>query len=641
MVLPTIRIDVEADTLDAAVGLDRVQREMKKVREAAANTSPATQRTSNSLSRLGNVSNQTRARIQNTSFQLQDLIVQLQGGTRASTALAQQLPQLLGAFGALGAVAGVAAGITIPAVSAAFSALGGETRNLQEQFDDLEDALKTYQEASRRANLSTGELSEQFRELTPEITAATRALAEFASRQAQNEIDALAESLSNLLGVGGAGEQRTNIADFFDVSIVFAFTDAQRAAREEARQLTAEFLNAQRALQDAEGDIDAQAVALNSLLSSTQALAQAVDGVSDEENELIGQIAQALEQTELHRNAITEAGNEGMALQNIMQSVNAITTTLVATSENLAGPISEAASAAGDLATNLFEAARARAEIIQSATRRGGGRGGDPRQFGFSAGDLATLGLSGGAFEADPDVPDDGGGRRRGGGGRGGIEALIDSLRTEQETIEQFRQEGLELLAQANAAELELIGGHDEAKLRLQQEYMNRLRALQQREQSQTLGSYGTLFGNLSNVFEQGSGNILKVSKAFSIAQGLINSYRAYTEVLADPSLIGRPFLRTALAASTLASGLAQVASIRSVSDSVSGGVAGGGGTGRGGGIATGGGGGAAPQGRTFFNVNLTGEGNIGRGQVRGLIEMINEEIEDGAVLGGIRVSGA
>lgn len=638
MVLPVIRIPIEADATGAVRELDRTGDAIDQLGNRAPRTAGATNRLTGRLRGLGNVSRQTRARIQNTSFQLQDLIVQLQGGVSASTALAQQLPQLLGAFGALGAVAGVAAGITIPAVSAAMSVLGSETRDLQELLEDLEDRVSDYIEASRRANLSTGELSEQFRELTPEIVAATRALAEFASRQAQNEIDALAESLSNLLGVGGAGEARTNVADFFDVSIVFAFTDAQRAAREEARQLTAEFVNAQRALQDAEGDIDAQAVALNRLLSSTQALAQAVDGVSDEENELIGQIAKVLEQTELHRNAITDASNEGQILQNVMASVNAVTTVLVATSENLAGPISEAAAAAGDLATNLFEAARARATIIQSAQARGGGRGGDPRQFGLGAGDLAAIRFGGGAFEADPDVP--GADRRRGGGasGRGDIESLIEDLQTEQETIEQFRQQGLELLAEANAAELEAVGGQNEAKLRLQEEYMNRLRALQQREQSQTLNSYGTLFGNLSNVFAQGSGNILKVSKAFSIAQGLINSYRAYTEVLADPSLIGRPFLRTALAASTLASGLAQVASIRSVSDSVSGGAVGGGGGGAG---AAAGGAAAAPQGQTFFNVNLTGEGNIGRGQVRGLIEMINEEIEDGAVLGGIRVSGA
>jgi hypothetical protein len=50
-----------------------------------------------------------RAAIANTAFQIQDLAVQIAGGTSASRALAQQLPQLLGGLGLMGAVAGAAA----------------------------------------------------------------------------------------------------------------------------------------------------------------------------------------------------------------------------------------------------------------------------------------------------------------------------------------------------------------------------------------------------------------------------------------------------------------------------------------------------------------------------------------------------
>jgi hypothetical protein len=53
----------------------------------------------------------------NVSYQLQDIIVQLQGGQAAALVLSQQLPQLLSGFGALGAVAGIAAagiGLVIP-----------------------------------------------------------------------------------------------------------------------------------------------------------------------------------------------------------------------------------------------------------------------------------------------------------------------------------------------------------------------------------------------------------------------------------------------------------------------------------------------------------------------------------------------
>ncbi len=55
-----------------------------------------------------------RASIQNTAFQVGDFAVQVAGGTSATRALAQQLPQLLGGLGVLGAVAGAAAAIAIP-----------------------------------------------------------------------------------------------------------------------------------------------------------------------------------------------------------------------------------------------------------------------------------------------------------------------------------------------------------------------------------------------------------------------------------------------------------------------------------------------------------------------------------------------
>lgn len=50
-----------------------------------------------------------RNSVQNTAFQVTDFAVSLQNGTRASVAFAQQAPQVLGAFGPIGAVLGVVA----------------------------------------------------------------------------------------------------------------------------------------------------------------------------------------------------------------------------------------------------------------------------------------------------------------------------------------------------------------------------------------------------------------------------------------------------------------------------------------------------------------------------------------------------
>ncbi|MCU0903057.1 MAG: hypothetical protein MUE83_04190 [Tabrizicola sp.] len=56
--------------------------------------------------------------LQNVGFQVQDFAVQVAGGTDASRALAQQLPQLLSGFGLLGVVLGTTAAVAVPLFAA-------------------------------------------------------------------------------------------------------------------------------------------------------------------------------------------------------------------------------------------------------------------------------------------------------------------------------------------------------------------------------------------------------------------------------------------------------------------------------------------------------------------------------------------
>ena len=60
---------------------------------------------SGQMGMLGNVSAETSARLQNAGFQVQDVAVQIMGGTDAARALSMQLPQLLSGFGLLGVAA--------------------------------------------------------------------------------------------------------------------------------------------------------------------------------------------------------------------------------------------------------------------------------------------------------------------------------------------------------------------------------------------------------------------------------------------------------------------------------------------------------------------------------------------------------
>lgn len=102
-----------------------------------------------------------RGNIQNLSFQLQDFAVQVAAGTSASTALGQQLPQLLGGFGALGAVLGAVVAVGVP-LAAMFLDTGDAAEDLKKSVEALEKAVAAYNAAADDAGATAAELSTKF-----------------------------------------------------------------------------------------------------------------------------------------------------------------------------------------------------------------------------------------------------------------------------------------------------------------------------------------------------------------------------------------------------------------------------------------------------------------------------------------------
>jgi hypothetical protein len=120
---------------------------------------------------------------------------------------------------------------------------------------------------------------------------------------------------------------------------------------------------------------------------------------------------------------------------------------------------------------------------------------------------------------------------------------------------------------------------------------------------------------------------MLRIAKVFGAAQSLINSYQAYTEVLKDPTLPW--FARIPAAVGVLGAGLGMVNAIKGVS---AGGGSSGGGAAASPSVPSGGasGGGGSP---TNVAISLQGGDMFGRDQVIGLINSINEAVEDGAIV--------
>lgn len=130
---------------------------------------------SKSVSNLTTAANQSQRpmaqmqqNVRNLSFQLTDFAVQVQGGQSAMLAFSQQAPQLLGAFGAVGAAVGLIAALT-PAVITGFQTLTKDSNTLQDSLKGAEEAFKNLKSSFDFTNRkSLDPLIEQYKEANQE-----------------------------------------------------------------------------------------------------------------------------------------------------------------------------------------------------------------------------------------------------------------------------------------------------------------------------------------------------------------------------------------------------------------------------------------------------------------------------------------
>jgi hypothetical protein len=231
---------------------------------------------------------------------------------------------------------------------------------------------------------------------------------------------------------------------------------------------------------------------------------------------------------------------------------------------------------------------------------------------------------------------------RRSGGGGGNrqtpeeiraadLELLIESLKTESEVVAEWHQTSMENLDSANDQELTILGGHQAAKERLEAEHQRRLSGMRTGYQGDSLTQASTFFGQMEGALQGSSERMMNIAKIFGAAESLINSYRAYTAVLADPTLPW--FARVPAAVGVLSAGLGMVSAIKGVSAG-------------GGGVSTG----AAAQSSTPTpaaetggapsinrSVTLIGDRGFSREQIEQIIELANEGQENGIRIRGRR----
>jgi len=267
------------------------------------------------LANVVNIGGRGRFVLQNTAAQLGDVAVQLEMGTSASRVLAQQLPQLLGGFGALGGALGLVAPLlgTVAAVgipiAAMFLSMGNETADLDDQLKNLNASVDAYTAAAAAARTPTADLIEKYGEAEAAARTFLLALRDSAEAKSMTDLAATLQTMANQFG---------------------GLSTAMQFSAKDARELGSEMDATVSKIADAFAVTNDEALALGNALAALQASAS---GTLDEQNaaaaNLIAVLADIAPTTEVGRAAaqsltaqISEAGLKGLELNATVQDVN-------------------------------------------------------------------------------------------------------------------------------------------------------------------------------------------------------------------------------------------------------------------------------------------------------------------------------
>lgn len=175
------KISIAVDTPGAQQtkqALDGVSQAAERVVGSSNNIGGSMARTTKAMTdynranaQLREVSRGSRLALQNVSFQIQDIVVQLAAGTSVTQTLTQQLPQLVGGFGAVGAAIGAAIAL-LGATTGALLSVGDQA---QETSDDFDELLESISGVAKEARLASGDFDE-LRDKIESMSNAARAL---------------------------------------------------------------------------------------------------------------------------------------------------------------------------------------------------------------------------------------------------------------------------------------------------------------------------------------------------------------------------------------------------------------------------------------------------------------------------------
>jgi hypothetical protein len=586
MALPKVRVDVDANTAEAEAALDRVDQGMARVGRTAAITGGQVGHMSERFRNTARDSRVFGRGIQNAAYQLGDFATQVGAGTSASIALGQQLPQLFVGFGTLGAVIGAVIAIAVP-LSRSFTGLTSDT----EALNNILGTTVPLFEAMSRALARVREFAISMAEVVLNnfdrivIIAGVAAVA-FGARLVGAFVAArlAAMTLSGALvflrgalirtGIGalivGAGElvyQFTRL-----MQAVGGFGAAMGMLREVGASAVASMRAALARMESGWASMQASIYdylqgLTDSVVSFGNRAAATFQGAFDaikviwgalpsvigdlvygSANRMIQGIESMLNSAITRVNAFTGRIRDALAAVGIETAFGEIGEISLG---GITNPYEGAAGAAGTAAAEAFRAAMGQTFVV--APDLFGGMADDARFRSDAYGEAAGM-LDRQAGE--------------------GPLAMIQRIRDLLASIRDDRITLPDLLG-TTVDEEDNVGNKLDEQLTAQEERIRRhfdiIRGLTEGGLSDKLGAWGNYFSNLVTLTGTNNRRLLSLGRAFQAAQSLVDAWGAFTKVLNDPALIGRPFARVAAAGQVLAAGIGAVNAIRQVGDNGSG----------------------------------------------------------------------
>ena len=158
-----LQVGLGLDSAEFKKGADEAKKKAQELGQSLESTGSQTKKYSSAIHEAADAKKNFQYNLRNVGYQVQDFSVQMAAGTSATQALAQQLPQLLSGFGTMGVVLGAIAAVGIPVAVAAFTALNGDVKNLEDQITATTSSAEAFVAANNKAGQSLEGIAESYR----------------------------------------------------------------------------------------------------------------------------------------------------------------------------------------------------------------------------------------------------------------------------------------------------------------------------------------------------------------------------------------------------------------------------------------------------------------------------------------------